>query len=121
MGSISQEGNVNLRGPKSYSINIGKVTIGSSGAIASQVYDSMKSAPTFTYSTTGTYTIAGLPATILEHLDFSVYSPALTVIDIVVTARDTAAGTATIKTLNASGAATNMASGDYFTWKLVAR
>lgn len=121
MGSISQEGNVNVRGPKAYEIIIGKVTFGASGAIASQTYDALKSVPTFTYLTTGTYTIAGLPADTLENICFSIYSPVLTVVNIVITARDLTAGTATIRILNAAGAAINPASGDYFTWKLVAR
>lgn len=47
-----------------------------------------------------------------------IYSPALTVIDGVITAKSITAGTATVKVLNASGSATDPASGDVITLRL---
>lgn len=85
------------------------VTIGSSGAITSQTPDCK--GLVVTYSTTGTYTLTfgtGSDAVI----DAQVVSPAGTVVQAWVTAQDSAAGTATIKTINGGGSVVDPASGD---------
>ena len=76
---------------------------------------------TFTRSTNGTYTVvcpSGVDAVIFP---FVRLSAALTVIDCVVTAQSATAGTFTVKSLNAAGAATDPASGDILGFFIMAK
>lgn len=67
---------------------------------------------TFTRSTNGVYTVTCPPGVDAVIFPFVRVSAALTVVDCVVTAQSATAGTFTVKSLNASGVATDPANGD---------
>ena len=66
---------------------------------------------TFTRTGVGTYTLA-YPACPRARIGMQIQSAALTVVTSNITAKTTTSGTATVKTLNNAGAATDPATGD---------
>lgn len=89
------------------------VTIGGSGAVStSGTGYRIPSGFAISNSGTGTFTVtyAASPSAVI--IPFIQLSAAATVVDAVPSAFSATAGTMTLKTLNASGAATNPASGD---------
>lgn len=91
-------------------ISRASIVVGAAGAVAVVVGDMGISAVN---AGAGTFTVTfpSMPGT-RQSILLQLQSAALTVVDAVITALDTGAGTATVKTLNAAGAATNPASGD---------
>jgi hypothetical protein len=67
---------------------------------------------------TGQLSLTFPPAVAARIYQTEIYSPGLTVIDSVVTAKTATAGVATHKVLNPAGAATDPASGDILTLRL---
>jgi hypothetical protein len=115
MGTASQEGYFNTKSSKPYNLTAGMVTFGTA-SITSQIYNCIKSAPVVTRTGTGTYSVSGLPLCTLGKLDFSVVSPAATILNMVILTQNFAAGTATFKTTNS----VDPASGDQLIWSFTA-
>jgi hypothetical protein len=87
-----------------------ELNIGATGAVGSQVFG--PPGVTFTRSSAGTYTLVYPAALGVALIPYIAVSAAGTVIDATVTAKSATAGTATIVTRNAAGAATDPANGD---------
>ena len=64
-----------------------------------------------THTATGTYNLTFPPCADFD-FDFCIISPLLTISNVILTALNATAGTATFKTTNAAGSATDPASGD---------
>lgn len=89
------------------------ITIGGTGAVSTTGTGYRAPAGfTLTRTGTGTYSLVYASCTSIVLLPFVALSPTPTVFDVVVTAISPTAGTATIKTFNAAGSATDPASGD---------
>jgi hypothetical protein len=99
------------------------VVIGAAGAVSTTLGDRGCSAA---LNGAGTYdlTFPKVPdsgqATSRTQVHITMQSPALTIASVVLTATDPAAGTATLKTLNAAGAAAAPASGDVISVQIFA-